>query len=424
MRKLLTATTALALVGGAAFAELSMSGDAKLGIDYTSEPGAGMSKHSFKHEVGIDFSGSGTTDGGLSFGGSAGFDTNDDTVNLGTVYVSGSFGKVTIGDNDPADLLAGGIADIGLNGIGVDDVAEGRGGDDGPGKSAAALRYDHSFGQVAIAISAGNKDGSAAVEAVPGIFGYNLPGQTTAYGNDLYRAQMARTAYVGTEADVTAFNTAFDTAFNTAFTNANPGVTYAAPAVGSRLNDDGVPVGADDAPLAGVALASFNHFVAHYNLGADNAVGNEDSVANGDDTRAPGASVVRASVDAVAPVSSENQYAFGMSFEAGGVTVGVGYDSLKTVSAGLGFATGDIGMNALYIKNDDGRTGLGADVSYTIGASMLTLAYARSTPASGESSDGMGINVSHDLGGGASMVAGFGQVDDTNKASAGLKFSF
>ena len=39
-------------------------------------------------------------------------------------FASGAFGKVTFGDNDAADLLADGIADVGLNGVGVDDVAE------------------------------------------------------------------------------------------------------------------------------------------------------------------------------------------------------------------------------------------------------------------------------------------------------------
>ena len=170
MKKLLIASTALSLAGGAAFAEMAItvSGDAELGVDYASEPvadattGAVGSKHSFVHEVGIDFTASGTTDGGLTFGGEAGFDTGDDVVNTGTVHVSGSFGKLTIGDNDAADLNAGGIADIGMNGIGVDDMVEGL-----RGTTAAQLRYDNDFGQIKIAISAGTKDGSAAVAAVP-----------------------------------------------------------------------------------------------------------------------------------------------------------------------------------------------------------------------------------------------------------------
>ena len=84
MKKFLLATSALALAGSGAYAEITVSGTAELGIDYNSEAAVTTSKHKFVHEVGIDFTVSGTTDGGLSFGGSAGFDTNDDVVNLGT----------------------------------------------------------------------------------------------------------------------------------------------------------------------------------------------------------------------------------------------------------------------------------------------------------------------------------------------------
>ena len=141
MKKLLTATTALALVGGAAFAaELSLSGDAELGIDYNSDPTGGMSKHMFVHEVGIDFTGSATTDGGLSFGASVGFDSKDTDVNEGSVSVSGAFGTVSIGDVGRASDLAGGIADVGLNGIGVDDIVE-----DMRETSAKQINYSNSL---------------------------------------------------------------------------------------------------------------------------------------------------------------------------------------------------------------------------------------------------------------------------------------
>ena len=85
--------------------------------------------------------------------------------------MSGSFGTLTIGDNDAADLTAGGIADIGMNGIGVDDMVEGL-----RGTTAGQLRYDNSFGQVSIAISAGT---SAAVAAVP----HTANGRSPEHGN-------------------------------------------------------------------------------------------------------------------------------------------------------------------------------------------------------------------------------------------------
>ena len=60
----------------------------------------------------------------------------------------------------------------------------------------------------------------------------------------------------------------------------------------------------------------------------------------------------------------------------------------------------------------------------TFDSRKLTLANTRFKLDAGETTDAMGINMSHDLGGGASMVAGFGQVDDVNKADAGLQFKF
>ena len=308
MKKLLTATTALALVGGAAFAEITISGSAELALDYNSEADDGMSKHTFNHDFNVNFAGSGTTDGGLSFGASGGLDNEsggNSSLSEGTVFVSGAFGTITFGDNGSADKLSGGIADVGLNDVGVDDVAE-----DLYGTTANQVRYDQTVGNIALAISAGTNTASAAT--------------TTA-------------------AEV-----------------------------------------------------------------------------------------------------KKNDYAIGMSFNASGATVGLGYDSKKAISAGFGYSTGQISANAFYAKRDMdlanlgpdgtadnaddttntvGQTGLGLDVSYTMGASTLTLAYAKTDlkniQAFGDGTNltyvsaslkGMGVGFSHDLGGGAKLVAGFAQV--------------
>ena len=355
MRKLLAATTAIAVVGGVAFAEIMISGDAKLGMDYTSEPVDNNSKHSFKHEMGVDFTGSGTTDGGLTFGGKAGFDSGAGTLNTGTVFVSGSFGKVTIGDNEAADLLAGGIADVGLNDLGVDNVVE-----DIRGTTAKQFRYDHSVGNISLAVSAGTSDG---VEGVAN-------------------------SYV--------------------------------------LDDQGLPVPDDQ----------------------------------GEPTPVIGKLEVKIS-----------SYAVGMSFSTAGATVGFGYDSKKTISAGVGYSTGRISANAFYAKGerpynhlgsdfvpdnggtlpehvdgtfDAGMTGIGLDVSYTMGASTLTLSYAKTDVSNIQpfwnidldgndqtndpgfdfadvSFKGIGVGFSHDLGGGAKLVAGFGQVPTTAVADLGME---
>ena len=67
---------------------------------------------------------------------------------------------------------------------------------------------------------------------------------------------------------------------------------------------------------------------------------------------------------------------------------------------------------------------MGVDMTYTMGASAVTLAYGRHKPEMGEATDAVGMGVTHDLGGGATMNAGFGKVDESNKASIGLMFKF
>ena len=300
-------------------------------MDYDSE--AEHSKHTFNHQMDVDFAGSGTTDGGLNFGGSAGFNTGADGTDEGKIFVGGAFGTITIGDNDSADKLSGGIADVGLNGIGVDDVVE-----DIYGTTANQFRYDQSVGSISLAISAGTSEGEAGTANV---------------------------------------------------------------------------VGANRAGEAGKFEVK------------------------------------------------ENSYAVGMSFNASGATFGIGYDSGKTISAGIGYSTGQISANAFFARRDrsymhfgrnqvrggggdlaDGTfdasmTGIGVDVSYTIGASTLTMAYAKTDLSNiqpfwaisgvqvefsfaSASFKGMGIGFSHDLGGGASLVAGFGQVPQTAVGELGM----
>ena len=347
MRKLLAASTALAVVGGVAFAEIMISGDAKFGIEYnsdptdnTGDPDDNKSKHTFRHEMGVDISGSGTTDGGLTFGGRAGFDTGK-TPNEGTVFISGSFGTITFGDNDSADKLSGGIADVGLNGIGVDDVVEGI-----HGTTANQFRYDQSFGNMSLAISAGTSNG------VDG--------------------------------------------------------------VANETVDDG---------LGGTPVPEFGELEV-----------------------------------------KRNSYAIGVSFSASGATVGFGYDSKESISAGFGYTTGQISANAFYAKGekpynhlgadflpdngfdnpidrdgtfDAGLTGIGVDVTYVVGASALTLSYARTEVSNiqpiwdiadnfalthgSASFKGFGVRFSQDLGGGAKLVAGLGQVPTTAVADLGME---
>ena len=84
-------------------------------------------------------------------------DASHKVDNHGEVYISMDMHKLTIGsDLDRADQLAGGLADPGFDGIGIDDVAESVWAD-----TARDVRYDGDFGVAKVAISYGDNKGDA-----------------------------------------------------------------------------------------------------------------------------------------------------------------------------------------------------------------------------------------------------------------------
>ncbi len=97
--------------------------------------------------------------------------------NHGEVYISMDMHKLTIGsDLDAADKVAGGLADPGFDGIGIDDEAERVW-----GKSAADVRYDGDFGVASVAISYGDNKGDAEWAAG---FSFNVEPVTFGAGFD------------------------------------------------------------------------------------------------------------------------------------------------------------------------------------------------------------------------------------------------
>ncbi len=124
MKKVLLATTALALSAGVAYAEVSVSGSVDFGMKYD---GSKTTSKATQHtDVVIGFSGSVETDGGLTLSAFTGIISSNEGnhVSDGTgVSVAGPFGTLSMGSVVEADRQ-GGLADIGFEGIGIDDVAE------------------------------------------------------------------------------------------------------------------------------------------------------------------------------------------------------------------------------------------------------------------------------------------------------------
>jgi len=169
MKRILLATTALVGFAGAASAEVAISGYVEMGI----VGGNAGAVTQFFTDANVTFSMSGTTDGGLEFGAELNLEDLPDAAGAGltqggatgpdggeTMYISGSFGKITMGDTDGA--LDWAAAEIYSGTTISDDFSSHAGaywnsGLDGSttGSSKGQIaRYEYSFGSFAAAVSA------------------------------------------------------------------------------------------------------------------------------------------------------------------------------------------------------------------------------------------------------------------------------
>lgn len=172
MKKILLATTALVGFAGAAAAEVAISGYAEMGI----AGGNAGAITQFWTDANVTFSMSGTTDGGLEFGAKVNLDDLTSAVGPGlaqggeTMYISGSFGKLTMGDTDGA--LDWAASEIYMGTAIADDHSSHAGAYWNSGLDGSAggqiARYEYSFGSFAAAVSA-EIDNSGAGNNVLGV---------------------------------------------------------------------------------------------------------------------------------------------------------------------------------------------------------------------------------------------------------------
>ncbi len=152
MKKVLLASTALILSAGFAAAEVKVGGDGRMGIadNFTGDL-------EFSSRIRISFTASGETDSGLQFGGSvradnAGAGGGVDGL-AGSVYIMGSFGKLTMGDIDSAaENAVGDVDGVGYQLSGVHETTYIGGGDD------EGLLYEYSAGDLTFYASLGQRE--------------------------------------------------------------------------------------------------------------------------------------------------------------------------------------------------------------------------------------------------------------------------
>ncbi len=169
MKKILLASTALVAFAGAAAADVTISGNAEMGLVNTSGSNGNTNTGGdteFFTDIDVTFTMSGETDNGLTFGASVdldeggdGSDASDNNREDGgaTIFLSGAFGTVTMGDTDGA--LDWAMTEVAFNSGSLnDDETEhagynGNSGLDGV-HDGQIVRYDYSFGDFGVALSA------------------------------------------------------------------------------------------------------------------------------------------------------------------------------------------------------------------------------------------------------------------------------
>ena len=209
MKKVLLTSTALAMMAGAAAAEVTLSGSAEMGVAAVngSDDGTEADQEiNFVQDIDVTFTMSGETDGGLSFGASVDLDeggagsaavANDFDDGGVAVFISGEFGTLTMGDTDGAMdwalTEAGNIANPGS----LQDDETGHVGHlgsylDGENGDGQIVRYDYSFGDFAFAVSVEQAPTAASGEwmdgdpdptfAIGGKYNADFGGTTVALG--------------------------------------------------------------------------------------------------------------------------------------------------------------------------------------------------------------------------------------------------
>jgi outer membrane protein OmpU len=160
MKKILLATTVLAMTATVAAAEVAVSGNGRMGVTYNE---GATNTLAFTSRVRVAFAMSGETDGGLAFGGSIRADNSAAGAagTAGSVFISGAFGKLSMGDvSGAAEVAVGDLHGVGLTGLG--DTNENVYLSNSAAARRSAATYEYSAGAVKFAVSADNPGSDVA----------------------------------------------------------------------------------------------------------------------------------------------------------------------------------------------------------------------------------------------------------------------
>ena len=169
MKKVLFATTALVLTAGVAAAEVAVSGDARMGLRYESDNNyTGDSSWNVVNRMRVHFTMTGESQSGISFGVKLRSDQKSNSgdnasATAGEVWVSGAYGKLTVGDIDSAlESAVGDLPEVGVSSLDFwNEFAYSGSEEDGFGD--AGILYEYAIGNANLYLSlhdkyAGNSD--------------------------------------------------------------------------------------------------------------------------------------------------------------------------------------------------------------------------------------------------------------------------
>lgn len=153
MKKVLFATTALVLTAGVAAAEVAVTGEGRIGLRYESDTGYATDSDSswnVVNRIRVRFTMTGESQSGISFGAKLRSDQHanagdNNSATAGEVWVSGAYGKLTVGDIDGAlEKAVGDLPEVGLTGLDFWNEFAYMGSEEVDGD--AGLLYEYSIG--------------------------------------------------------------------------------------------------------------------------------------------------------------------------------------------------------------------------------------------------------------------------------------
>ena len=351
----------------------------------------------------VKMTASGTTDGGLTFGAAATVKAGNSSSEVGksNVYIGGESWKIAIGDLDPASHKGQSIGDVGYDGLGVDDVAEKVAGYEGT-DAKAMVSFD--LGTASIAITYGeeaNTGKARASKIVANCVDQSLTGKECARHGEAIKQEAVWAAGASFDIGSTSLGIGVD---SEKLMQANVGAdlgAFSGKLFFSQRKHKSITEKAgtitEEGGTARGAEAAGNH------IGAIDEADPVRTITN----KSTGIGV-EISVSAGANTTINAVYAQGKQSDTRTLQCGAGLESSACPEgAPMVLSSGEIGTNA--------TTGAGTAAGK---------AAERTKNAVSKTDKAFGIGFNHQLGGGATLQAGFAKVKKQTMASVGVSMTF